>query len=63
MILLAYLLLGAVAGVLAGLFGIGGGLILVPVLVHAFRLQGFSPEVLTHLARAVCRCSRPCLRR
>lgn len=50
MILLAYLLLGAVAGVLAGLFGIGGGLILVPVLVHAFRLQGFSPEVLTHLA-------------
>ncbi|WP_449430690.1 sulfite exporter TauE/SafE family protein [Pseudomonas putida] len=45
-----YLLLGACAGVLAGLFGVGGGIIIVPVLVLSFTLQGFDPTVLTHLA-------------
>lgn len=45
-----YLLLGAAAGVLAGLFGVGGGLIIVPVLVFSFSAQGFASEVLTHLA-------------
>lgn len=45
-----YLLLGATAGVLAGLFGVGGGLIIVPVLVFSFSTQGFAPEILTHLA-------------
>lgn len=48
--LLAYLGLGACAGVLAGLFGIGGGLIIVPALVFGFHLQGVSDAVLTHLA-------------
>lgn len=47
---LLYLLLGGFAGVLAGLFGVGGGLIIVPVLVYSFTAQGFAPEVLTHLA-------------
>ena len=47
---LLYLLLGAAAGVLAGLFGVGGGLIIVPVLVYGFQAQGFAPEVLTHMA-------------
>jgi len=50
MILLLYLALGAVAGLLAGLFGIGGGLIIVPVLVISFAYQGISPDVLTHMA-------------
>lgn len=45
-----YLLLGAAAGVLAGLFGVGGGIIIVPVLVFSFTAQGFSPEILTQLA-------------
>lgn len=45
-----YLVLGALAGVLAGLFGIGGGLIIVPVLVFSFKTQGFSSDVLTHMA-------------
>ena len=45
-----YVLLGACAGVLAGLFGVGGGIIIVPVLVFSFTLQGFEPSVLTHLA-------------
>lgn len=45
-----YLALGAVAGVLAGLFGVGGGIIIVPVLVFSFAAQGFDATVLTHLA-------------
>lgn len=45
-----YLVLGAFAGVLAGLFGIGGGLIIVPVLIFSFGLQGISAEVAVHLA-------------
>ncbi|OOV87070.1 sulfite exporter TauE/SafE family protein [Oceanospirillum linum] len=48
--LLMYVALGGVAGTLAGLFGIGGGLVIVPVLVFSFAAQGISPEVLTHLA-------------
>jgi uncharacterized protein len=47
---LLYMLLGAGAGVLAGLFGVGGGLIIVPVLVLSFTAQGFDPLVLTHMA-------------
>ncbi len=50
--LLLYTLLGVVAGVLAGLLGIGGGLIIVPVLVFAFAAQGFPQESLMHLAVA-----------
>lgn len=45
-----YLLLGAAAGLLAGLFGVGGGVIIVPVLIFAFEHQGISPEWLTHMA-------------
>ena len=48
--LLLYLILGAAAGPLAGLFGVGGGIIIVPVLVLSFAAQDFAPEVLTHLA-------------
>ncbi|MFG6668568.1 sulfite exporter TauE/SafE family protein [Halomonas sp. HNIBRBA4712] len=48
--LLGYLSLGAAAGTMAGLFGVGGGLIIVPVLVFAFNLQGVAPEVAMHLA-------------
>ncbi|HEY0287931.1 MAG TPA: sulfite exporter TauE/SafE family protein [Pseudomonas sp.] len=47
---LLYLALGGCAGVLAGLFGVGGGIIIVPVLVFSFTLQGFDNSVLTHLA-------------
>lgn len=44
------LALGAVAGTVAGLFGIGGGLIIVPVLMFGFGLQGVNPEIIPHLA-------------
>jgi uncharacterized membrane protein YfcA len=37
--ILLYLLLGLVAGVLGGLLGLGGGLIIIPVLVFLFGLS------------------------
>lgn len=37
--LIVYLLIGVVAGILSGLFGIGGGVIIIPALML---LQGFS---------------------
>ncbi|PSF10519.1 hypothetical protein C7H09_06125 [Marinobacter fuscus] len=49
-IIILYLLLGALAGTMAGLFGIGGGLVIVPVLIFSFGLQGISPEIAAHLA-------------
>jgi len=48
--LLGYLLLGAVAGFFAGLLGVGGGAIMVPVLALMFSAQGFPEEHLMHLA-------------
>lgn len=45
-----YLVVGTVAGTLAGLFGIGGGLVIVPVLIFGFQMQQVSPEVAAHLA-------------
>lgn len=49
-IILLYLLLGAVVGVTAGLLGVGGGLIIVPVLTFLFARQGFAAEIIVHLA-------------
>jgi len=45
-----YLLLGALAGVLAGLLGIGGGLIIVPILAAIFAYHGLPFEIIMHLA-------------
>ena len=47
---IGYLLVGCVAGTLAGLFGVGGGLIIVPSLIIAFGYLGLSPDIATHLA-------------
>lgn len=47
---LAYLAIGCAAGFAAGLLGIGGGVLMVPMLVFAFAAQGFSPDHLLHLA-------------
>jgi len=49
-VFLMYALVGAVGGVLAGLFGIGGGLVFVPMLVLALNLQGVPNELVMHIA-------------
>lgn len=49
-LILLYLLLGVCTGLLAGLFGIGGGLIIVPVLVFIFTAQGFAAEAMMQMA-------------
>ena len=49
---LLYLIVGAIAGVLAGLFGVGGGMVIVPVLIFTFAAQGVSDSVATHMAVA-----------
>lgn len=48
--LLVYLALGAVAGTLAGLLGVGGGLVIVPALAWLFHARGLVGEGLMHLA-------------
>jgi len=47
---LGYLCLGAVVGFFAGLFGIGGGLVMVPVLSFLFSAQDFPSDRIMHLA-------------
>ena len=41
---------GIAAGFFAGLFGIGGGLIMVPVLVYAFKTAGMATEHVVTIA-------------
>lgn len=47
---LAYPVMGLFAGFFAGLLGIGGGMILVSLMVFAFKAQGFEPDSTMHLA-------------
>ena len=46
----AMLATGVVAGVLAGLFGIGGGIVIVPVLEAALGFVGVDPAIRMHVA-------------
>lgn len=48
--LLTYLLTGAVAGLLAGLLGVGGGLVIVPALAWLLAGHGIAAGHLMHLA-------------
>lgn len=45
-----YLLAGALAGVLSGLFGVGGGLIIVPILSLVFTGMVFPEQHVMHMA-------------
>ena len=51
---LGYIALGAFAGFFAGLLGIGGGSVMVPLLVMMFAAQGFpTGEVMRNSASAI----------
>ena len=45
-----YPVVGLFSGFVAGLFGIGGGLIIVPLLIFIFNAQGLPTEHVMHLA-------------
>ncbi|WP_455218442.1 sulfite exporter TauE/SafE family protein [Kaarinaea lacus] len=49
-ILALYCLLGAFAGIVAGLLGVGGGLIIVPVLIAIWQSSGFESSYQMQLA-------------
>src|SRR4030042_3066988 len=49
---LVFIGVGCAVGFLAGFFGVGGGMLLVPILVFGYEQSGLSPAVLTHIAIA-----------
>lgn len=51
-VMLLSMLLGAMSGLIAGLLGLGGGLVLVPMLVWLFSAQQFDPDQIMIMAVA-----------
>jgi len=45
LLIVALLGCGIFAGILAGLLGVGGGIVIVPMLFHVFTVYGVGPEV------------------
>lgn len=50
--ILLYLCIGVAAGLLAGLLGVGGGLIIVPMVTYSFIFQGIESDVTHKIALA-----------
>lgn len=50
LLLIVLAAVGMCAGILAGLLGVGGGIVIVPALYFAFGWLGYPEEVRTHLA-------------
>lgn len=48
--LVLFATLGIFAGLIAGMFGVGGGIITVPVLVACFMQFGFEEAIMIHMA-------------
>lgn len=51
-LIVSMLAIGTVAGLLSGLFGIGGGIVLVPFMIWLFSLSGFPETSIVHMAIA-----------
>ena len=49
-IILIYALTGVFAGLMGGMLGLGGGIIIVPVLHYIFTQQGFASSLTMHQA-------------
>lgn len=49
-LVLALVVTGGIAGILAGLLGVGGGIVIVPVLYHLFTLLDVDASVRMHVA-------------
>lgn len=49
-IILIYLGVGAIGGILAGLLGVGGGIVYVPMLIYCFSRQHFAGQHIMQLA-------------
>ena len=54
-----YVVIGAAVGFLAGLLGVGGGMVMVPVLVFAFTAKSFPAHHLMHLSLATAMATIP----
>ena len=50
--ILIYIILGLFVGVLAGVFGIGGGVIIVPALLFVLTYLGYESDLLIHICVA-----------
>ena len=55
--ILLLLAIGACTGVLAGIFGIGGGFVLVPILTLTFNAQGVPPDTVLPLVIGTSLCT------
>jgi uncharacterized membrane protein YfcA len=52
MTVFVYLVFGVLVGLLAGLLGIGGGAVLVPILDFTLSFEGIDPSIIHHMALA-----------
>lgn len=50
MVFLIYIVLGIFVGTLSGIFGIGGGLVIVPTLLYCFKGLGFPTDLAIRMA-------------
>ncbi|MDR3174954.1 MAG: sulfite exporter TauE/SafE family protein [Desulfovibrio sp.] len=48
--LIIFLIIGCFVGVLAGLLGVGGGTVIVPIIIYSFNMKGISGDFVHYMA-------------